>query len=240
MSRSNPEKAPVFGALLDILIPPVCPVCEKDVCAGPLCAQCLSELSSLRITEPFCSVCGIPFLNSPGQSHTCGDCLTAKRPFEMARSAFVYKEKIQDSIHRLKYKNQTGLARPLGRFLAEAIQFRPDVIIPVPLHKKRLRHRGFNQSLLLARVLAGELSIELDYKSLRRVRNTQEQISLTAVERRKNVAGAFEIDKRLAGAKALLVDDVFTTGSTIIECSRVLKEAGAEVYALTLARAIDV
>jgi ComF family protein len=113
-----------------------------------------------------------------------------------------------------------------------------DVVIPVPLHKQRLKERGFNQSLLLAREVARVFGLEVDYRSLKRIRPTRPQVDLKPDERKKNVKGAFDVKspERVRGRRVLLVDDVFTTGATVSECARVLKKAGAEVYVLTLAR----
>jgi ComF family protein len=115
-----------------------------------------------------------------------------------------------------------------------------DAVIPVPLHKDRLKKRGFNQSLLLAREVARGFRIEVDYKSLKRTLPTRPQVDLKTDERRKNVRGAFEVKRaeRVCGRRVVLVDDVFTTGATVRECSKVLKKAGARVYVLTLARVV--
>ena len=112
------------------------------------------------------------------------------------------------------------------------------MVVPVPLHKKRLRHRGFNQSLMLARLAAKKLNKKLDYTTLTRERLTRPQTELKGDERRRNVRGAFEIKKSnlFKGKRVLLVDDVYTTGATITECARVIKRAGGETSVLTLAR----
>lgn len=233
----------MIESLLDLFFPPVCPLCEEAIADGPLCPKCLSGFSKQKIDAPYCTVCGIPFLNAPGPLHACGECGKTPRPFKEARSALVYAEGVDSAVKAFKYGGSTILAGSLGHFMHGALSLfsaAPEVIVPVPLHKKRLRKRGFNQSLLLARELNRKLSIELDYLSLRRVRDTEQQTRLAHAEREKNVAGAFEVsDKnRFRDRRVLLVDDVFTTGATILECSRVLKRAGAEVYAITLARAV--
>jgi ComF family protein len=133
--------------------------------------------------------------------------------------------------------------RPLGTLLAEycvRTGLKPQVIVPVPLHTKRLKMRGFNQSLLLARALRKRLSVDLDYLNLRRVVPTKPQAGLKAVARHENVAGAFHIQDPGAfrGRRVLLVDDVYTTGATVTECSKLLRKADAVVFVLTLARAV--
>jgi ComF family protein len=151
-----------------------------------------------------------------------------------------------DAIHRFKYQGASRLAKPLGTFLAEyedsEFPFSEfELILSVPLHPRRLRQRGFNQSLLLARCVSRAHSIPLDFASLQRTRHTEPQTQLSGPERQKNIRGAFEV--RRAGAIAekhiLLIDDVFTTGSTVQECAKVLLKAGAkQVDVLTLAKAM--
>jgi ComF family protein len=148
------------------------------------------------------------------------------------------------AIHRFKYGEKSYLADSLGPLLSKFSESwidKPDgfVTVPVPLHKKRLRERGFNQSLLLARHVAGQLHTELDFLSLRRVRYTLPQTGLGKEERRKNVKGAFRLENNEAfkDKPILLVDDVATTGNTLNECSRVLRKAGCkDILCLVLAR----
>ncbi len=166
-------------------------------------------------------------------------------PFTLARSVYTYASEILTAVHRFKYGGKIILARPLGQLLAEAavrLDVRPDIIVPVPLHKRRLRTRGFNQSLLLATEVSRRIDASLDYLSLQRLVPTKPQITLKAGARERNVAGAFNVKDPgvFRGKQVLLIDDVFTTGATIKECSKALKKAGAEVFALTLAMAVKV
>jgi ComF family protein len=148
------------------------------------------------------------------------------------------------AIHQFKYGGKSYLAKSLGPFLASVARERLNgidglLVMPVPLHPKRLRERGFNQSLLLARHVASQLGVELDFLSLRRIRYTQPQTGLKKDERRKNVRKAFGLidPKVVKGRKVILVDDVTTTGNTLNECARILKRAGAEnIYCAVLAR----
>ena len=234
----------MLKSLLNIILPDVCPLCEQSEQQGLLCKACRAELDGLWITGPICVVCGLPFVSLAASDHTCGKCLKHDMPFIEARSAFEYSGCLREAIHRFKYNERFILARPFGRMLtlsAAAFSIKPDIAVPVPLHKKRLRLRGFNQSLLLARAVSKGLSVGLDYLSLRRTRETAPQIELNTDERQKNVAGAFEVINPPAfkGKNILLVDDVFTTGATVRECAKVLKKAGASVRVLTLARAIQ-
>lgn len=135
------------------------------------------------------------------------------------------------------------LGPPLGRAMASMVSsmsFSPDLVLPVPLHKKRLRERGFNQSVVLARRVARTLGVAIDVSVLTRTRQTCSQVGLGREERRRNVAGAFALGRPdiLRGRSVLLVDDVMTTGATVMECSRVLGRAGAVVAVVTLARAL--
>ena len=149
-----------------------------------------------------------------------------------------------EAIHQFKYAGKSHLAKSLGRLMTAFARIwvdktNSDLMMPVPLHPKRLRERGFNQSLVLARYAAPLLGAELDFLSLRRIRYTRPQTGLKITERRKNVRRAFEIVDRMAvkGRTILLVDDVATTGNTLNECARMLKRAGSkEVFCLTLAR----
>lgn len=232
----------MLSALLNIFFPPVCPLCEEEIRKELLCGNCLAGFTAEKITSPACTVCGTPF-TSAGPDHVCGECLANDNPFKEARSSFIYGGKVHDAVHSFKYGGKTILAGPLGRMMADtaaSISTRPDLIVPVPLHKKRLKDRGFNQSLLLAREIARAMSVNVDYLNLERIRFTEQQVTLAIKERHANVAGAFGVKRPdgFMGRRVLLVDDVYTTGATIKECSKVLKKAGAEVSVVTLARAV--
>jgi ComF family protein len=157
-----------------------------------------------------------------------------------------YEGALLKAIHDFKYLGNTALGKTLGKIMAEHDY--PDfhipsftLIIPVPLHVKRLRERAFNQSLVLARPIAGRFAISLDFTALKRHTYTRPQVSLTRAERQVNVRDAFQVGRpgRIKGERIILVDDVYTTGSTLNECARVLFANGAaEVAVLTLARAV--
>lgn len=232
----------MLNSLLNIIFPPVCPLCENDIGQGGFCRGCAGCFERLKIQGPLCITCGVPFPSKDSADHTCGDCLKGKPPFVEARSGFIYSGSVLEALHSFKYNGRIILAGPLGGMMKNAPGFsrRPDIIIPVPLHKKRLRARGFNQSLLLAREVEKTLGIGVDYLNLKRVRETEQQVNLRSDERHKNVSGAFALGRPedVIGKKTLLIDDVFTTGATVKECSWVLKKAGAEVFVLTFARAL--
>jgi ComF family protein len=238
--------------LADIIYPPRCAVCKQFLWKGPLvkeigslpfCPTCLSDFRD--VASPLCPVCGKPFPSEVKEDHPCEDCLR-KRPFyEAAWAPYRYEGAILKAIHRLKYGSKSFLAEALGPLLARFMESRykksGDLLtIPVPLHPKRMRERGFNQSLLLARHVARGASADLDFLSLKRVRYTLPQTRLAKKDRQKNVRGAFQLKNREAikGKTILLVDDVVTTGNTLNECARILKKGGArKVFGVSLARA---
>lgn len=237
----------LLKALLDILFPPLCHVCRTfipDAGDVHLCAGCTEKIRPL--ISPLCKVCGAPFLTEGGMDHACGGCITEPPRFAGARAAALFDGPVKELIHGLKYAGTVRFSRPLGLITAHrlapfAAELSPDLIVPVPLHIKRLRQRGFNQSVLLAGILAGKWGLPLVRNNLRRIRWTEPQINLPADERRRNVRGAFALHDPagLKGKRVLLVDDVFTTGSTVNECTRVLKRAGADgVFVVTVARAL--
>ncbi|HEX9080089.1 MAG TPA: ComF family protein [Desulfuromonadaceae bacterium] len=233
-------------ALLDFLFPPLCHVCRTfvpDAGALHICPSCREQMSP--VGHPLCPVCGIPFQGA-GADHLCGRCAADRPAFDAARAALLYEGHSRDLIHAFKYRNKTHLRRPLALLTAEGLtEFvasrTPHLIVPVPLHVRRLRSRGFNQAVLLGELLARKWRLPLARRALVRIRWTEPQINLTARERRDNVKGAFSVPDPavVAGKRVLLLDDVLTTGSTVEECSRVLKRAGAAgVTVITVARAV--
>lgn len=208
-----------------------------------ICPTCKAQMRPL--SHPLCQVCGIPFVGV-GDDHLCGACLKNPPSFDVARAGFLYEGHCRELIHTFKYQNKIHLRRPLVLLVLESlsefiVSQRPDLVLPVPLHKRRLRSRGFNQAVLLGELLAREFHLPLERRALQRVRWTEPQISLSADERRENVKGAFSVTDcaAVAGKRVMIVDDVLTTGSTVEECSRMLKRAGAaEVMVVTVARAV--
>ncbi len=233
----------MLRALLDIILPPVCLICAGPGSVDGLCPACAHLFEQKKISSPLCTICGGPFPDSAGPDHSCGQCLAERVPFTWARSALVADGIVLDAVHRFKYGNEVNLARPLAMLLSRiALPHAPGVIVPVPLHARRLRERGFNQSLLLAKELSKSTKAPVDYMNLKKRVDTPQQARCDAEERRRNVRGAFEVRRPGAfkGAVVLLVDDVYTTGATIKECASTLKKDGAKVMALTLARAVKV
>lgn len=238
----------LLKALLDTLFPSLCHCCKAfipDAGALHLCPEC--RAGSPSIASPRCPVCGLPFLTEGGIDHRCGGCLDAPPPFAAARAAVLFDGPVRELIHRFKYGKTVRHCRPLALLAAEHLagctaEWGADLVVPVPLHVKRLRQRGFNQAVLLGEVLARKWQLPLSRNSLRRIRWTEPQINLAAAERRENVRGAFAVKDPAAvrGKRIILVDDVYTTGSTVAECARTLKRGGAEaVFVVTVARATN-
>jgi len=236
----------ILAGIADIIFPPCCVVCGELLqrhSSLALCKNCLQGISF--IVSPLCPRCGMPFPAEEGGDHLCGQCLLEEKPYALARSVGRYEGTILTAIHKFKYHGKTGIGKALGGIMADFASgiwemgtF--DLIIPVPLHIKRLRERGFNQAVILARALSNRFHVPLDFSSLKRTRFTPPQVGLGRKERLANVKGAFSITtpRKIAGKKILLIDDVYTTGSTLVECSRVLLDANAEAVAiLTAARA---
>ena len=237
----------LLSAIVDLIFPPCCPICKRrgeSFHPPRLCPQCQGEVK--LIVSPLCTICGLPFTAGEGEDHLCGDCLTERRYFTTARAVGIYQGTLQKAIPMFKYRMNTPLIKTLGDILITNCErllnpFAYDLLIPVPLHRSRLRERGFNQALILVREVENKIHLPLDYLNLQRIRDTQPQTSLKEKERKKNVRGAFGLreEQKVKGKTILLVDDVYTTGATVNECSRVLKKAGAKrVDVLTLARAV--
>lgn len=234
-------------AALLLVYPPMCAGCSRalDPEEYPsFCPDCLISLD--LISEPYCPICGIPFSAETTTSHLCGDCLGGVHRFDRARARGFYQGLIREVLHRFKYGGQTFLMRPLARMLIDPARELTrlhiiDTIVPVPLHYERLRQRGFNQASLLARGLGSLLQIPVNYSSLKRTRWTEPQIGLSRNQRAVNVKGAFGLraKEKIKGKGVLLLDDVLTTGETVNQCVRVLKDGGArEVMVLTVARTV--
>lgn len=235
-------RAELFG-LFNLLFPPACSLCGADLDVGSLQLFCPDCLAGIRpLTSPCCPRCSLPYLTDAGTDHLCEACLRESPPFSGVMAAGVYERTLRLAVHHFKYRGTIGLDRPLGLLLALALEQKgtelPDLVIPVPLHRSRLRERTFNQSLLLARVVGRQLGVPVAARLLVRSRPTPPQQGLKAEIRHRNLKGAFALRKSLSGERVLLVDDVLTTGATARECSKVLLEGGAEeVRVAVLARA---
>jgi ComF family protein len=232
-------------SVIDVIYPPLCSLCGvfmKIEQEPGVCPLCLSQMK--YIASPLCNRCGKPFHSEIVTDHLCGECLTRKKYLGCARSVGYYDGVLRKAIHLLKYKLKSNLAVPLGNIMANQMHSffsatEYHLILPVPLHPRRLRERGFNQALALARVIGKKYRINLDNYNLTRHRETKPQVGLSQHARKNNVKDAFSLLKRdrIIDKNVLLVDDVYTSGNTVEECAKVLVRAGAhKADVLTLAR----
>jgi len=239
------KQAVSLARLIDLVFPPTCVLCRRSLGEnrdGRVCVGCRE--AAPVITGPCCPRCGLEFPSPDTDNHLCGTCLTRKWHWILHRSCGWYDGTLKSAIHLLKFSGNHGVIPYLGNLLYQVFSSEyacvpVDMLVPVPLHRRRLQQRGFNQSLLLARFLSRSTGIPVEPRILRKTRETAPQTSLTASERRANLRGAFTVaDARAAASRSILViDDVYTTGTTLNECSRVLRNAGAtRVVALTVAR----
>lgn len=234
----------LFSAAVSLFYPPICEGCGASVQRTQyLCAECHARAP--RITAPFCEKCAEPFPGAITGPFACGNCANQTLHFDAAVAGYRARGVVRRLIHEFKYHQRVYLRHLIGDWLAATLNdpridpARFDVIIPVPLHPAKKRERGFNQAELLARSLSVRTSLPVEI-ALERVRFTQTQTAFDRAERMENLHNAFRLrrGRDVRGLRVLLVDDVLTTGSTLSECARVLKRAGASsVYAATAARA---
>lgn len=245
---SSPQKIFTKGNKLVELIffPSFCKLCSALLELPQEKVICNTCWEQVKTRSPSHCLCCGRFFGGSGEAHYCLNCLQERPAFSLHRSCGRYEGKLKDIILLYKYGGFKVLGKEFARFAHRALRGKEDLwweveaLIPVPLHRIRKRQRGFNQTQIIAKELAKLKEIEIVEGVLVKVKHTVPQTFLEAEEREKNVAGAFKVRKRkrIEGKRVLVVDDVYTTGATIRECSRVLKEAGAEeVRALTLAQA---
>lgn len=231
-------------AAVSLFYPPICEGCGASVEAAEyLCAEC--QARAPRILSPFCQKCAEPFPGAITGPFACGNCANQTLHFDAAVAGYRARGVVRRLIHEFKYQQRIYLRHIVGDWLAAVLDdpridpARFDVIIPVPLHPAKQRERGFNQAALLARSMSVRTALPVDL-ALERVRFTKTQTAFDRAERMENLHNAFRLrrSRDVQDLRVLLVDDVLTTGSTLSECARVLKGAGASyVYAATAARA---
>ncbi len=242
---------------LSVLYPWRCLSCSASLPTDrAFCPTCQGRIHVIR--SPLCTCCGRPFATRVGPDHLCSQCLQQPPSFRHARAWAVYgtsgdsPQPLRQSILRFKYGRNMRVGKALAELMARhfsCTQERSagqaehyDRVLPIPLHLTRLRGRGFNQSLILARTIGLRINTPIDPWLLSRTRPTQPQTKLSGEDRRANVRGAFRVTTpALArGKRFLLVDDVYTSGATVAECARTLCQSGARsVDVFTLARAVD-
>jgi ComF family protein len=234
---------------IHFFLPVDCAACGSPLTDDPIplfCAHCWSMIAA--VPQPGCPCCDRPFTSpaataySPG--HLCQPCAENPPSFTRAWTLYAYLPPLQDAICLLKYRGKLALASALARLMIERLPRLPplDLIMPVPLHPQRLREREFNQSLLLAHRIGAHLHLPVSGTTLIRAVRSPAQTTLSRKDRLQNLRGAFALRRpeHVAGKRVLLIDDVYTTGTTVNECARTLRKSGsAEVFVLTLARSLD-
>ncbi len=225
------------------LYPAQCRACEEQLgleSVPYMCDTCWHDIVTIK--PPWCKICGIP--NTEGR---CDECATNPPRYGKLRSIAIYEAVLQQAIHLFKFEKRTTLAAHLAQLIVEHIPndcsiTDYDYILPVPIHKKRLRERGFNQSTLLAKGIAKATGVSVETDTLIRQKNTSPQSSLDRNARQTNIIGAFELlrEEVVRGKNILIFDDVFTTGATVREAVKVLWNADpTEIDILTLARTLN-
>lgn len=197
------------------------------LCASPqankigICGACLADLPRPPATS--CPQCGLA-----SDGNICGSCISSPPDFDATSAVFLYAYPIDAMMQRYKYGNMLSLSQTFGHLLKEKLQLEAvDLIIPMPMHPARIKERGFNQALEIAKILTRHHAEKLDYKSAVRQKLTPPQASLPLKERVKNIKGAFKVNGDLNGKRIAIVDDVMTTGASLNELAKTLKKAGA-------------
>jgi len=232
---------------LAYLLPPACSACSALLADHPMaqavgwCSDCLAQV--IPPGPAACPICAQPYHPQVNSTHLCRDCLQDPPPFTRVHAVGRYQDVLQDALHRYKYRGQLLFERPLACLLNQTLartasDYRPDLVVAVPLHAERLRQRGFNQAHQLAKAVARQHQAPTATRLLQRQRPTSTQQGLKRAERQRNLRGAFALTEPLHGQRILLVDDVMTTGATARECGRTLLNGGAgEVQVAVIGRA---
>ncbi len=226
----------IADSFFDLVFPPVCGSCKKT--GGLICPDCLNRIKWVK--EPICQICG-RYVADNYVKH-CTQCQQIPNPLEI-RAAVLFAQPVQGLIHKMKYENMFGLARPLADLMSKAwLQWETsvDLVVPIPLHPTRMQQRGYNQSEKLAQYFCQSNDFVLASSVLMRIRDTLPQVGLNSKERAKNVQAAFVAKgERIKDKNILLIDDVCTTGATLASAAYALQKEGAKkVSAYCLARAM--
>jgi len=213
-----------FERLLDAIYPRCCHLCgSRTLSPTNLCTGCLCDLPWIQHA---CISCGLPLAHAL----RCGACQRSRSAFSRTIAALRYARPVDRLVHAMKYRYRLDAATTLGQILAAYIQergaARPECLIPVPLHRKRLRERGFNQALELSLTVASCLDIPVDYRSVIRCVDTKPQAELNMAQRRRNVRGAFQVQRPVASRHVAIVDDVMTSGNTCESLAKALLATG--------------
>lgn len=239
--------------LLSSLFPSRCLLCHKTVVRQThsvpveICSECFQRLPHNKVS---CIRCALPLPDDLTNNLLCGRCIKKPPAFDYAYSPLRYEDDVIRLMHQLKFSEKITFSRTFGEMLLQLLRQKlsqgdvqqglnkPDCLLPVPLHRSRLRQRGFNQSIELARVVSEKLNLPIEYDAVRRNRSTTSQMGLDAKARRINIKGAFSVTHQLNAKHVLIIDDVMTTGSTVNELAKILKQNGVKhVGVLSFARA---
>lgn len=226
------------AGVLDLVYPPFCVICKRPA-EQHMCEECIEKITLIEF--PYCRRCG-----APSDSTFCRACDGREFVFDSAHCVAIFEGVLREAIHSLKYGCFAAVADPLGDLMARRLSRttlpgKVDCVVPVPIHRSRMLRRGFNQAGELASRICANLPLPLHKNVLCQARKTKHQVDLTEEERVTNVRGAFAVRNapKIAGKRVMLVDDVFTTGSTLNEAASVLRSAGAKaVHVYALARSL--
>lgn len=224
--------------LLDMIYPKTCPVCGRIPDGNvSVCVNCKGKFPSIK--GPRCMKCSKPILN--GEAEYCYDCMEKSHHYVCGKALWIYDDMMKRSIARFKYKGSLEYAQVYGEEIVRQhgnwVRNHGDILVPVPLHKKKEKIRGYNQAEILADAIGRRLQLPIDRDMLYRSRDTRPQKELNDKERLANLSEAFQINKgkRYLPERIMLVDDIYTTGSTIEACTNALQKAGIrEVYFLSI------
>ena len=231
-----PKASTEANKVVNLFFPTVCAGCGN---LGPMiCKNCAEQFP--WVNEPICQRCGHVLIHP---ANVCARCLSPSFHLHQVRAPLIYRDPIKSIIHKMKYSGYFALAKPLAQFMGAKWpewDIEPDLIMPVPLHPRRKKRRGFNQSALLAIQLGQQLNLAISINGLKRIKNTLPQVGLSPEKRQENVHGAFVAASEVAsGKQILLIDDVFTTGATMLAAAEELYSKGAKsVSAYCLARTV--
>ncbi len=242
----------ITEGMFNFVFPLDCKICGKPIRESmgySICEDCFKTIE--LIEHPYCIKCGKPLLLTDffeqNREIFCLDCKRKKYSFEFSRSTGIFDKVLKKCIHLLKYYGEKKLAKPLGKLMVDYLlknnefESKFDLIIPVPLHKNDLKKRGFNQSVLLSKIIGDYFSIPVGESVLIKKKITPFQVNLSKKEREKNILEAFSVEKpeEINGKNILILDDVFTTGATVEECAKeLIKSRANNVFVLTLARTV--
>lgn len=234
----------ILRIITDIIFPAKCIVCNALSTSDLLlCASCWKEIEF--ITEPGCSACGFPFDFDMGADALCVSCVKSRPYFDRAFAAFRYTTSSKAFVYKLKYQDQLYIAAFFARFITNKLRnfYEYRIVIPVPMHRNKLRKRLYNQSAILARQVAKTLRLDYFPNILIKTKDTIAQSKLNRERRKQNIVNSFAVledyKNIIKGHNVILIDDVYTTGATVNECSKILKKAGCKkILVVTMARVV--